>query len=254
MADRSARLGFRVEEVRLASTSLRPDAPPLRFAHLSDLHLRVLRRRHERLVALVNERRPDFLCLTGDIIGHKAARWELYGDLLSQFECPSGVYACPGNWEVKSRERVSTLVAQMARWGVEMLVNECRIVETPSAQVCVSGIDDIARGWPDLLAALEGAGSADYAILLSHAPLAARLAAAEAGVDLVLSGHTHGGQIRIPLLWRLMLPSCHGGFPAGLYNMERGHLYVNRGFGGAAWLPLRFRCPAEVAFFEVLPA
>jgi predicted MPP superfamily phosphohydrolase len=253
MRDSQARLGFRVEEISLASGCLPGGAPPLRFAHLSDLHLRLLRRRHERLVAEVNRRRPDFLCLTGDIISRRRATWELCGALVSEFDCPRGVFACPGNWEVESWPRPSVLVGLMAERGVKLLVNSSHTVQTDSGRVCIAGLDDLALGWPDLAGALEGAQGADYTILLSHAPLAARLVTPRAGVNLVLSGHTHGGQVRIPLLWRWMLPSCHGGYADGLYETEWGHLYVSRGFGGAAWMPLRFRCPAEVTFFEIRP-
>ena len=118
----------------------------------------------------------------------------------------------------------------------------------------ISSVDDLSLGWPDLGAVFEEQTPADYGVLLSHAPLAARFVPDGAGIDLVLSGHTHGGQIRFPLLWRRILPVCTGGYIAGLHATRWGHVYVSRGFGEAAWLPLRFRCPAEVAFFEVRPA
>jgi predicted MPP superfamily phosphohydrolase len=249
-----SRAGFRAEEIVLTAASLQPGAPPLRFAHLTDLHLRSLRKRHERLVSTVNERRPDFVCLTGDIIGSHPETWELVVRLVSRFECRHGVFACPGNWEAKCSRRTAEMKRWMARCGVELLVNESRVVETPAGAVRVSGVDDLARGWPNFAEALSCDSGARYSILLSHAPLSARMIGQESGVDLVLSGHTHGGQVRVPLLWRMALPSCHGGFVAGLYRMPYGWLYVNRGFGGAAWMPFRFRSPAEVAFFEVRPA
>ena len=247
-------LGFRVEEVALTSGSLRHGAPPLRFAQLSDLHLRVFRKRHSRLVEVVNGRRPDFLCLTGDIITGKAFTWDVAEKLISQFDCPLGVFACTGNHEAKSIRRPAALKELMARWGATLLINESRVLETPAGKVRIGGVDDLAYGWPSFAEAVRDGQEADYCILLSHAPLAARLIGTGSGVDLVLSGHTHGGQVRIPFLWRGVLPSGHGGFPDGLYDMGWGHLYVNRGFGGSKWMPLRFRCPAEVTFFEITPA
>ncbi|MHC4788235.1 MAG: metallophosphoesterase [Planctomycetota bacterium] len=253
MAHARNRLGFEVERIALRAPALRPDAPPLRFAHLSDLHIRVLRRRHERLVEIVNEERPDFLCVTGDIISGSPDTWELCEQLFSRFDCPGGIFACSGNWEIKSGLRHSALAEAMAGWGIELLLNESRTVETGAGRVLLAGVDDIALGWPNFREALADGQEARFTILLSHAPLAARFLSKEDGVNLVLSGHTHGGQMRIPGLWRLALPRGHGGFGAGLYAMDWGHLYVSRGFG-AALIPLRLRCPAEVAFFEVRPA
>lgn len=248
--------GFRVEEVDLPAPRLPPGRAPLLFAQLSDLHLRVLRRRHDRLVELLNRRRPHFLCLTGDILGRSARTLDLCGELLSRIECPGGVFACTGNWEVKRGLRAAVLCDLMASWGVRLLVNETTAVETPAGPVRVGAVDDLSTGWPSLAEAIRPAepGGAVYSVLLSHAPLAARLVGPEAGVDLVLSGHTHGGQIRVPLLWRLVLPDCTGGYTAGLYELGWGRLYVNRGFGAAAMLPVRLGCPAEVTFFRVGPA
>jgi predicted MPP superfamily phosphohydrolase len=70
-------------------------------------------------------------------------------------------------------------------------------------------------------------------------------------VDLVLAGHTHGGQIRVPLLWRAMLPDFHAGLVAGMYRRGGTNVYVSRGLGTSERLPLRLRCPAELTFFTV---
>jgi len=244
------RIGFRIEEVTIRSPSLPAGAEPLHLCHLSDLHVRTLGPRHRRLVELINERRPHFVFLTGDLISRRDESLALLGEVLSGIESRHGVYACRGNWEVHHAPRRAELKARMAEWGAHLLVNESVVVETASGVVRVSALDDLAAGWPDFEATLTQSDRADYTILLSHAPLAVRFVDERSGVDLVLSGHTHGGQIRIPLLWRLMQPICHGGFPDGLYRMDWGHLYVSRGFGTVG-LPVRFLCPAEVAFLRV---
>ncbi|KPK59910.1 MAG: hypothetical protein AMK73_08390, partial [Planctomycetes bacterium SM23_32] len=237
------------------SARLRPGRPPLRLAQLSDMHLRRLRPRHRRMVQLVAERRPHLLFLTGDILGRDDRSQELCKELLSELRAEHGVFACRGNREVRSLLRVATLRRAMAGWGVELLVNEHRDVRTDAGVVRVAAVDDLSLGWPSFAEALDGGADApDYTVLLSHAPLAARFIGAEDGVDLLLSGHTHGGQIRIPLLWRAVLPACTGPFHEGLYETDWGHVYVNRGFGTAPVLPLRWRCPAELTFFEVRPA
>ena len=242
---------FQVE--RISVTAPRPIAAPLRFVHLSDLHLRARQPRHDRLVEAVNEWGPDCVFVTGDTIGHMRGGWDIACDVLGRLEARHGVYACRGNWEARCPLRRSTQRRRLAQCGVELLVNEARTVRTDAGRIAVCGIDDLAEGWPDFAASLGNEEEADYTILLSHAPLAAVMLDGAAGVDLVLSGHTHGGQIRFPVLWRAILPICTGGYVTGLHRTEWGHVYVSRGFGEAAWLPVRFRCPAEVAFFEVAP-
>ena len=253
MARTKGQPGFQVEEVTIRVQSLRQDAPALRFAHLSDIHMRALRRRHEALVDLIAERKPDFVFLTGDIISHRPATWDLLKKLMGRFAPRHGVFACPGNWEASLTVRDATLKELAAGAGAELLINESRTVQTPSGKVRIAGVGDLVAGWPDFESTLREGRGCDYTILLSHAPLAARFVEEDSGVDLVLSGHTHGGQIRIPVVWRWLQPSCHGGFPAGLYPMDWGYLYVNRGFGSVGWAPVRFRCPAEATFFEVKP-
>jgi len=114
-------------------------------------------------------------------------------------------------------------------------------------------VDDLSLGWPNLQEATAEGPEAAYTVLLSHAPLAARFVGPAMGVDLLLSGHTHGGQIRIPLLWRLALPSCHGGYAHGLYREPWGYHYVSRGYDAGGVITLRFRCPREATFLEVSP-
>jgi predicted MPP superfamily phosphohydrolase len=243
--------GFSIERVSLSSPSLRPDAPPVRFVHLSDLHIARLRRRHGRLVECVNGWQPDFVCLTGDLVTRSPASWDVLGELGGRLQAKHGVFACPGNWEIKTGLRSEAMRRLGEECGVTFLINESRILRTAAGSLQLCGIDDLARGWPvweDTLAADDGA---DYTILMAHAPIAARLLPQGAGVDLMLSGHTHGGQIRVPLVWKLFLPSCHGDLVDGLRTTDWGAVYVNRGFGAAPRLPLRFRCPSEAAFFTL---
>ena len=244
-------MGFRVERVALPAAGLRGGPAPLRLAHLSDLHLSRLRPRHERLVERINDWQPDLICLTGDLVTRRRSSWGLLQRLARGFQASHGVFACPGNWEVKAGLRRETVRRMGSDCGVTFLANESRLIETGAGRVRLCGLDDLARGWPLWEDALEGGREADYTVLMAHAPLAARLVTPEMDVDLVLSGHTHGGQMRVPLLWRLFLPSAHGDLVGGLYTMDWGAVYVSRGFGAAPRLPLRFMCPPEVAFITL---
>ena len=243
--------GFCVRHVRLTAPAFASDAPPLRFAHLSDLHMQRFTARHARLVQEINGRDVDFVFLTGDILSSAPGTRSATARLLRSLQCRRGVYACRGNWEVKCAGRPSRLAGWMSQHGARLLINESESAPTPAGTVLVSALDDLSAGAPDLESTLQSSPSgAAYRILLSHAPLAAQLLPECAGIHLVLSGHTHGGQIRIPWLWKHVLPRCHGSFTGGLYTFRWGHLYVSRGFGTVR-VPLRLFCPPEVTFFEV---
>ena len=251
MVATDTRAGFAIERISLTAPGLPAGAPPLRFASLSDLHMSGFTPRHERLARAVTEADVDFVFLPGDMIRRQSKGWAALGRLISLMRCRHGTYAVRGNWELKFPMRSSALKAMMRDWGAELLINEARSVRTASGAVHVGGVDDLQRGWPDFSSALRGAADADYGILLCHAPLGVRLLPPDSGIRLTLSGHTHAGQIRIPLAWRLALPEFHGSYHAGLYETERGLLYVSRGFGGSGPVAVRFRCPPELTIFEV---
>jgi len=251
MAANAVRAGFAVERLRLTAHGLPTAARPLRFAALSDLHMAAFRPRHERLAAAVSEADVDFVLLAGDLIRTVPEGWDSLGRLITLMQCRHGTYAVRGNWEFKFPLRASVLKGMMRNWGAELLVNEARTLRTACGTVQVCGVDDLARGWPDFRAALHGAAEADYALLLCHEPIGVRLLPPESGIGLTFSGHTHAGQVRIPYIWRFALPEFHGNYTAGLYETERGPLYVSRGFGGSGPVPVRFLCPPELTIFEV---
>ncbi len=225
---------------------LRAFAPPLRVVQLSDLHMRAYETEHESLVCTVNAQQPDLILLTGDLVSRDRATLPSLERLVGQLHARLGIYACRGNWEFKHGVRRSVLAALLARAGAELLVNASRLLETEAGTLYVGGVDDLCRGWPDLRATLAPAARADFGILMCHVPMGADLIPAKSGVHLVLSGHTHAGQVRVPLLWRFVLPEYHSGYVAGLYRKAWGHVYVNRGFGGSGPAPVRFCCPPEV--------
>jgi predicted MPP superfamily phosphohydrolase len=253
MAATHARAGFTIEHVRLTGPRLPAGAPPLRFAALSDTHMDSFTPLHERLAAAVNDADVDFVLLAGDLARRVPEGWESLGRLVRLMHCRHGIYAVRGNWEFKFPHRSSVLKEMMQGWGAELLLNESRTLRTASGVVQVCGIDDIAGGWPDYRSALRGAAEADFAVFLCHEPLASRLLPPESGIGLTFCGHTHGGQIRIPYIWRLALPEYSGELTMGLYPTERGPVYVSRGLGASGPAPLRnrFRCPRELTVFEV---
>jgi len=247
--------GFRVERIRVPAPGLSAAAAPLRLAQLSDLHLRAIRPRHEDLLLALEEWAPDAILLTGDCVSSAGETWTQTARFMERLHARCGVYACRGNWEVKNDAPSPDALRRMcADAGVALLMNESRVLRVNDALLRIVGLDDIVLGWPDFAAALETDGQdVDYTVLLAHAPLSVQLLPPEARVDLVLSGHTHGGQIRVPGLWRRLLPRCTGGLSDGLHRVAGRWVYVNRGFGYSGPLRIRFRCPAEVTFLTLEP-
>ena len=225
---------------------------PVRFAHLSDLHLRGWNDSLHRLVESLNEPDLDFIVITGDSISRRNTEaLDALAKLCGTIRTRRGIFAVRGNWEVLHGPPLRKLRKLFRRSGARLLTNEHQLISLPAGSICIAGLDDLCLGAPDLQMATRGARQSDFTVLLAHAPLAAQLLPPDTGVDLVLSGHTHAGQIRVPVLWRLFLPHWHGGLVEGMYDLPHVRAYVNRGFGAVGLLPMRFRCPPEIALFTI---
>ena len=193
----SSQGGFCTPSRTLESDRLSASAPPLTFAHLSDLHIHRFRPQHRRLYEAINERGVDFIFLTGDTLHHSPSGVRAAGRFLRGLRARRAVCACPGNGEARTFGRRSDFVELMGRWGVRALANRQVSFVTPAGPVTVAGLDDLIEGQPHVEAALPPRGGADFTVLLAHEPLAARLVPPERRPDLVLSGHTHGGHVAL---------------------------------------------------------
>ena len=231
-----------------------PLSRPLRIAHLSDLHTHGLGRLEREVLALLSREQPDLIVVTGDTVvngsltgaghpGNDARLYQAAWQFLSRLRAPLGVYVVRGNWEVT---RVLPNEREFyEKAAVSLLINESVRVRD---DVFLVGLDD--PGWesPDVDAALGRVPPDAFSIVLLHSPaffdrLAGRC-------DLVLAGHTHGGQLRVPFVRPLWLPPMSGRFAAGWYEARGSRMYVSRGIGTSG-LPVRFLCRPEVAFITV---
>jgi predicted MPP superfamily phosphohydrolase len=238
----------------------------LRVAHLSDFHLsRIVPRDYlEACVATAMAERPDLVLLTGDFVTRKPYYVTNIPELLRPLSAPLGVYAVLGNHDAcVSAAGISTAVEAS---GARVLRNRNERVTANGAELWLAGIDSphhpqySAAGWKRAQwdrvyrrfvdTALRDIPSDAFSILLAHSPDVIR-DAARRGVDLVLSGHTHGGQVRFPLLGATVVPSRYGHrYAAGLFQVEDTLLYVSRGLGTVRF-PLRFLCRPELAIFTL---
>ncbi len=224
---------------------------PLRAAQLSDLHYGPFLNGDtvDQWVETTLELRPDVILLTGDYIDARSRRRnEPFLEALRQLAAPLGVYAVWGNHDHISRTRHQLLAGAFERFGFNVLNNRnVRLRE----DMVVAGIDDFRLGNPDLAAALAQREPDVATILLSHNPDI--LPEVERGsVDLVLSGHTHGGQINLPLVGPVVTGSLYGRRYAEGWVDAAVPAYVSRGLG-VSGLPMRAFCPPEIAVFDLVP-
>ena len=243
--------GCRIEEVSLSLGGARPFDPPLRVVQVSDIHsgLFMTPARMRHCAEAVQRLQPDLFVLTGDFISNSLAYLAPCVREMARVRSRFGSFAVLGNhehWYGEPEEVIAVLHAG----GIPVLHNSHRIVETDRGPVALVGIDDLRFGKPNLDQALVGLDRAIPTILLSHRPDIFPRAAAR-NIPLTLSGHFHGGQVKISLLGvdfslaHLLTP-----YPEGLYQIERSHLYVNRGLGTTG-TPVRLNAPPEITLFHL---
>jgi hypothetical protein len=223
---------------------------PLRLALMADLHFGpyIGPRSVARWVTAVQQHAPDLIVLDGDIVDqHQRGDLEALLHELSSLEAPLGVYAVWGNHDHRRFADLTPFENDLRASGVELLVNRSVLVRD---DLFLAGIDDFRLGSPDLPAALEARPEATPCVLLSHNPDV--LPQVPVAVDLTLSGHTHGGQVRIPGIGALVTSSAYGQRFAQGWVKGPARGYVTRGLG-VSLLPVRFDCPAELAILDLMP-
>ena len=247
-----------LEPVTLTLPGLAEPLSGLRIVQLSDIHLSRFTSPAKLLDAVtrVNRLKPDLVVLTGDFVGRDAAFATGLIHPLRRLQAPA--YAVYGNHDLWSDR--ATVGAALAETPVRLLVNECLEV---AAGLTVAGIDDAWSGHPRPEAALRDSPPGNTNLLLCHEPdYIDNIHAIGAPIALQLSGHSHGGQVRLPsrqpdgagrLSRAHILPHLAHRYPIGLYHVGSHQLYTNRGLG--VWpLPYRFNCRPEITVFTLRPS
>jgi predicted MPP superfamily phosphohydrolase len=222
-----------------------PDEP-LCIVHVADTHTTKTGRRELRLIEIVRDLRPDYVFITGDMLkgNSKVAEGLAFTSML---EAREGVFAVCGNADegIYTARRWGTL--ERDAWGLNILFNE----SVDCGDFTLVGLGDPVTYRARPTQALAGVDPSRPVIVLTHFhPDGLLEELQEAGVDLVLSGHTHGGQLGVPLLVRLIPYTSRGRYISGLFDVNGLRLNVTRGVGTNIF-PLRFLCRPQVDVFYI---
>lgn len=219
---------------------LRPGAPDLTLVHLSDIHIGSIGRRERRAIEIVNATQPDLIVISGDLVrsGARAADLEAF---LVALRARRGKFLVWGNhdhWDDLPRTWGPETVR---RAGFTLLRNSNQRIVYAGGRIVIAGLDDSITGHDSLRLAMARVSRRDACILLAHSPDIVR-SLGNWDIDLVLAGHTHGGQVRLPVLGALWVPHGTTDHMDGWFDVDPGvRLHVSRGLGWS-WLPLRFLC------------
>jgi uncharacterized protein len=239
-------------EVRSVSMPLPHLAPAFsgyRVVQLSDIHADrwMTTDRIAKIVGQVNQLKPDLVVLTGDFVTHSAEEFSPNLAALSQLHSVDQTLAVMGNHDAWTNSTIVQSALEAA--GVQVLNNQVAALQRKSAQLFIAGVDDVWAKRDRLDQVLAALPSEGAAILLAHEPDFAEQSAATGRFDLELSGHSHGGQVKLPFVKRIVPPLAYN-YPIGQYKVGNMIQYTNRGVGMSG-LPLRFNCRPEITVFTL---
>jgi len=222
----------------------------LRLLQVSDLHVHGIGTLERQLLEQMHGQQADLIVLTGDAID-RAADLPALDTLLAEFPTAPRRIAILGNWEYRCDVGLRDLERTYARHGVELLVNRSIEFDHRGRIIRITGLDDIVEGRPDAAAALADVRPLDDHLVLAHCPITRDSLNTPPGhpASLVLSGHTHGGQVA-PFGLATILPRGCGRYVAGWYRDEGGPpMYVSRGIG-TSLVPVRIGATPELVVID----
>ncbi len=246
--DEANSLSLERVEIRLKRLPKKLDG--FKIVHLSDTHHSPFTglEHISRAVKIANRLKPDMFILTGDYVSHEREYIAPVAVELAQLKAEYGVHACLGNHDHWTD---ADLVTHLFRGeGINVLVNQGLRFEALGASFWLAGVDDYMVGKTDVPAALRGSFPDEMKLLLAHNPIIFR-EAVRWGVDLTLSGHTHGGQIKIRDEEKRIWPRRK--LTSGLHKRKDSQVYITRGIGTVV-VPMRYQCPPEISLLELRTA
>lgn len=241
-----AEFGFSSVEVSRIECQHEPLAGR-RAVQISDLHLDRYQPRHDTIINTIAGLDPDWIFVTGDLLTIPSGLPHLFR-FLSGLREIAPVYLTLGNHDHYSGVSVGRFVDLADRHKLNLLINQAVFVPVASGELSIVGLDDPSLHRADLCCIPPSAPNR-FTVLLAHAPSVLDLLDHAHAVDLVLCGHSHGGQWRIPSIKPFWLPYGCRGRADGHYQHNGHKLYVNRGLGWSL-LPIRWNCRPEIVLLE----
>jgi len=218
-----------------------------RAVQISDLHLDRYHARHDRLVNHIAGLRPDWIFVTGDLLTISSGLPHLFR-FLAGLRSLAPVYLTLGNHDHYSGVPLGHFSEMADRHKVDLLVNQTVFLPLPQGELAITGVDDPSLHRADLRC-LPRRAPGRFTVLLAHAPNILDLLDDRHAADLVLCGHSHGGQWQLPFIRPFWLPYGCNGREAGEHRRNGHRLYINRGLGWSM-LPIRLNCPPEIVVID----
>ncbi|OCT12920.1 phosphoesterase [Paenibacillus pectinilyticus] len=245
---------LQVERISLAFPTLPEAFKGLRVVQFSDLHFgfHLDVNQLTRVVEVIQAEQPDIVCFTGDLVDYAVGQHgKEMRDVLKRIQPTYGCFAVLGNHDYYGN--ANEVASVLEDGGFHCLRNRGVRIQKDNQSIWMAGVEDMWEGVPDLQAALQKMNKEEWVLLLSHAPDFADTAAASP-VQLQLSGHSHGGQVRLPFIGPLASVPYGVKYPSGLYHVGPNKsltLYTNRGIGVSV-RPIRFMCRPEITVFTLM--
>jgi predicted MPP superfamily phosphohydrolase len=242
-----------VDQVLIPIKNLKPSLEGFTILQLSDIHLRPFTTPDlvKKAVEMSNRLRPDLVVLTGDYVWRdQEAAFEL-APILAGLDARYGVYSVLGNHDLWLDVRI--IKTAFTEAGLPLLINQGVELNAGNGSLYLAGLDDGWSGSPDLKLALENAPAGAPVVLLLHEPDLVNQTSLDPRISLQLSGHTHGGQVRLPGKPSFLTPHLGKKYDQGLFRVNQTWLYTNRGLGVIS-VPMRINCPPEITLLTLTKA
>lgn len=236
-----------VEKIDIRLKRLPKKLEGFRLIHLSDTHHSPFTSLEHisRAIKIANSLNPDMFVLTGDYVSHDTDYIKPVAKVLGKLDSEFGTFACLGNHDHWTDARLVT--ESFRNENIKVLVNEGIRFKARDASFWLAGVDDYMVGKTDLPSALRGSFPDEMKMLLAHNPVILRQAA-RYEVDLILSGHTHGGQVKLREDEKQVFGKRR--LKNGLHIRRDTQIYITRGIGTVV-LPVRYQCPPEISLIEL---
>ncbi|MFZ5975005.1 MAG: metallophosphoesterase [Bacillota bacterium] len=236
---------LQVKQYTVASPEIPAEVDNLKIVFIADVHhndylpLSYV----EDMAARVNAMHPDIILMGGDYVGHEPEQITPVFGVLGKMSAPLGVYGVLGNHDHWTDAAMCREEAR--KNGIKLIDNDMVWIEKDGARIALAGVGDLDEDVPDVSRVEKETAEEDYVILLSHNPDYIEQMPTDK-VDLMLSGHTHGGQVTFLGLFAPVMPSRTGGkYRTGLYQKDGTTLIISNGIGVSV-LPIRFCAPPQI--------